>query len=240
MSRELRRLPAGAAYWEEAARLLTATAQGAVRQRGRFAVALSGGETPRRLYQRLAEPPYPVELPWAQTLVFFGDERWVEPNDPRSNVRLAEETLLSRLPVRPTVYPPKTVGLEPPVAAQGYGRLLREVLGEPPVFDLVLLGLGTDGHTASLFPGSPALREEDPVAASFVENLDSYRLTLTPGCLNRARLVLFLVVGSGKAEILRQVYRGRGDPFDRPAQLIDPPAGRTIWLVDAPAAAGIG
>lgn len=239
MSREFRRLPAGAPYWDEAARLVAAAAQAAVRQRGRFVVALSGGETPRGLYQRLAEPPYPVDMPWAATQVFFSDERWVEPTDPQSNVRLAEETLLSRLPVRPTVYPPPIAGQEPRAAAEDYSRLLRRVLGKPLVFDLVLLGLGTDGHTASLFPGSAALQEEEPVAAPYVASLGSYRLTLTPGCINRARVVLFLVVGAGKAEILRQVTRGPADPLHRPVELIEPPLGRTIWLVDALAESGI-
>lgn len=221
-----------------AAKLLVSAARKAVAARGRFSVALSGGSTPRRTYEVLAQPPFRDEAPWAQTHIFWGDERCVEPEDPRSNARMAREALLQRVPIPTGQVYPMVCHPTPAAGARRYEALLRDFFGAgAPRFDLILLGLGENGHTASLFPGDPVLSEPERwVAEVYVAEQDLYRLTLTPAIINQARLVAFLVTGAAKAAVVQEVRQGPRDPRRLPAQLIQPERGELHWLLDQGAA----
>jgi 6-phosphogluconolactonase len=205
-----------------------------------FYVALSGGSTPRRLYELLGSPGLLNRIPWASVHVFQVDERAVPPDDPRSNYRMIREALLSRAPI-PSDHIHRLRGEASDLeeAARDYEaeleRAFRPGTAAPPRFDLILLGLGADGHTASLFPGSKALGEQTRwVTATEVAPLGARRLTLTLPVLNAAERVLFLVAGDEKAWTLRQVLYGPGGRY--PAQLIRPAHGRVTWYVDKAAA----
>lgn len=221
-------------------------AQDAVLASGTFRVALAGGTTPRNLYRLLAEEgggsPIAGKIPWGRTQVFFGDERAVPPDHPDSNYRMAYETLLSKVPIPPAnVRRVHSEGADPALVASQYENALREGFelpdGEAPRFDLILLGLGADGHTASLFPGSEALRDSDAlVAAPWVEKLKTRRYTLTPRVLNAAAHVVFLVSGADKADALKKVLEGDQPPSEVPARVVDPKNGQLLWLVDQDAA----
>ncbi len=222
----------------EAARRFTDIAREAVESRGRFSVALSGGSTPGALFTLLAEAPYRERIPWAEVHLFWGDERCVPAGDPGSNYHMADEALIARVPI-----PPENVHrihgeLAPEAAARAYDKTLRDFFCGPYArFDLVLLGLGADGHTASLFPGSPALDERERLALAVTaayEDRPAERVTLTPAAINTARHVLFLVTGSAKAEIVQAVLEGSGEQF--PAQGIQLGAGALTWLLDEGAA----
>jgi 6-phosphogluconolactonase len=229
-----------------AAAELSALARQAVATRGRFALVLAGGSTPRRLYQLLAEPPYAADVPWERVEFFWGDERPVPPDHPESNYRMAREALLSKVGAWPErIHRIRAEEPDRASAAAEYGCEIARVLGAPadgppPVFDLILLGLGADGHTASLFPGSAALRERRSWA---VRNRGpgraEDRITLTVPVLNRAREVRVLVAGPDKAMALAAVLEGPRDPERLPAQLLLPGAGRLAWLVDRAAAADL-
>lgn len=214
-------------------------AQQAAESRGRFTAALSGGSTPEGLYRLLAEEPYRNQVPWQQVHLFWGDERCVPPDDPGSNYRMAEQTLLRHVPVPPENVHRVQGELAPEQAARAYGRDLEDFFCGPHTrFDLMLLGLGSDGHTASLFPGSVALQEETRLVAAVeaqYEDRPASRITLTLPAINTSRHVLFLVSGSSKAEILHQVLSTPGGPL--PAQRVHPRAGELTWLVDEAAAA---
>ena len=223
----------------EAAQRIARLARDAAGSRGRFSLALSGGSTPGVLYRLLAEEPYRSQVPWAQTHLFWADERCVPPGDPGSNYRLAYEALIARVSI-PAENVHRIRGeLAPEAAARAYDRELRRFFGGPnPRFDLVLLGLGGDGHTASLFPGSEALEETERLAAAttaFYDNRPAGRVTLTLPALNGARQVLFLVSGPEKANIVRAVLVD--GEVRLPAQRIHPVAGQLAWLLDAAAAA---
>lgn len=232
-------LPAAAA---EAAARFAAICERAVDSRGACAVALSGGETPKPLYALLASEPYRRTVPWDRLDVFWGDERAVPPEDLRSNFRLAVDMLLSHVPVaarRIHRMPADTPDHN--AAAAAYEQTLRAVLPHAadgwPRFDLVLLGLGDNAHTASLFPRSEAVRErERAVVAEFVEDAGMWRMTLTAPVLSHAAEIVFLVAGRSKAEAVRAVLEGPADPNEVPAALIRPVDGRVTWIVDAPAA----
>ncbi len=223
---------------QAAARLWEAKAQEAVQSRGRFSVALSGGSTPRRLFELLGEPPLSGRLPWERTHVFWGDERCVPPEDSRSNARLAREHFLDRVPIPAAQVHPIFCHESPEAGAAAYAAELRRFFGRAaPRLDLVWLGLGADGHTASLFPGSAALEEQERWAAPVVlspPNLN--RVTLTAPFLNQAALIVFLVAGADKALALHQVLQGPRNPRNLPAQLIRPRDGELRWLVDRQAA----
>jgi 6-phosphogluconolactonase len=215
----------------------------AVEQKGVFSVALAGGSTPRGLYALLADDPeLRAALPWTQMHFFWGDERHVPPDHPDSNYRMVWDVLLSKVPVPPeNVHRIRAEGPNADAAARDYERVLREFFGlsgsEFPRLDLAFLGLGTDGHTASLFPGTPALEgRRRLVVANRVERVASYRITLTVPVFNNASCVAFLVAGKGKAQVLRDVLHGSHDPRRLPAQLITPIQGRLVWMVDAEAA----
>ena len=229
---------------EQAAERFVEAASRALEEFGAFRVALSGGATPRSLYARLASEPFRSRLDWARVRVFWGDERCVPPDHPDSNYRLAHEGLLSRVPVRPeNVYRMRGEAADPDLAAAEYAGELQTAFGlkrgERPRFDLILLGMGADGHTASLFPHSPALREVTRLAvAAYVETVKAYRITLTLPVLNNAAAVLFLVSGGDKAERLRAVLGGKPS-HAAPASLVRPERGTLHWIVDRAAATGL-
>ena len=244
MNAEVRVFDDAGALAEAAARTIGEVAHQAVRERGRFMVALAGGATPRLTYTRLAQSPWIDSLPWDRTWVFFGDERGVPPDHPDSNYRMAQETLLGKVPV-PTGQVFRMAGERADLeeAATDYARTLAAVFatrrGELPRFDLILLGMGVDGHTASLFPGSPALKEifRPVVAVHAAAAAIPQRLTLTYPVLNHAAHVVFLVAGPEKARAVKAVLRDRA-PL--PAGLVQPEGGRLVWMLDRPAAALLG
>jgi 6-phosphogluconolactonase len=224
----------------EAAGLFVRLAVEAVALRGAFSVALSGGSTPRRVYELLASDDYRTQVNWPSVHVFFGDERTVAPDHPDSNFRMANEALLSQVPLPPeNVHRMEGVG-DAAANASRYESGLRTFFGDRawPRLDLVMLGMGDDGHTASLFPGSAALEEQTAwVVANWVEKFQTWRITLTAPAINAARRVLFLVTGASKAERLREVIKGERDPHRLPSQLIRPGDGTLEWFVDRAAAA---
>jgi 6-phosphogluconolactonase len=219
----------------EAAERFVRAAQEAAARSGRFSVALSGGSTPRRLYELLAQEPYRGRVPWPVVHVFFGDERCVPPDHEQSNYRMARDALLGRVPLAPQNVHRMEGEREPEEAADRYEQELRRFFGlsenQMPRFDLVLLGLGADGHTASLFPGTPAVQERHrAVVPNRVADLGASRLTLSLPALNAAAQVLFLVAGRDKAQVLRQVLSGTARPH--PAQMVRPEQGTLVFLVD--------
>ena len=214
-----------------------------LQNRDMYSLVLSGGSTPIRLYRLLADDSrLRGKIPWGRVHFFWGDERHVPPDHPDSNYQMAFEALLSKIPI-PSSNIHRMYGEEPDaaIAAEDYARDIRHFFsiasGEFPRFNCVLLGLGADGHTASLFPGSAALAEQKHlVAANWVEKFNSFRITLTVPTLNNADLILVLVSGSGKAEALKAVLEGSRAPDRYPAQRIQPRDGKLLWLLDTEAA----
>jgi len=221
-----------------AAELFASQAEDAVKIRGRFSVALSGGGTPSRTYEILAQPPFREQVPWQRTHIFWGDERCVPPDDPRSNARMARQALLDHVPLPQDQVYPISCSPSPAAGARDYETLLRKFCaGTPPGLDLVFLGLGEDGHTASLFPYNDALEERQRwTAAVYVPPQGLHRVTFTAAFINQARVVAFLVAGAAKAGALREVMQQPRDPRRLPAQLINPEASELFWLVDREAA----
>jgi 6-phosphogluconolactonase len=220
-----------------AADLFVDVGQTAMADRGLFRVALSGGTTPRHAYELLAEEPRSLALPWSDVYVYFGDERCVPPDDELSNYRMARKAFLDKVPI-PHANVHRIRGeADPGVAANNYASIIRSDLADPPHFDLVLLGLGPDGHTASLFPGSPPdLHDNVLVRAVYAESQGMWRVTMTPKLINLARTVAFLVEGAEKADVLSKVIEGPRNPTAYPAQIVHPASGRLVWLVDELAA----
>jgi 6-phosphogluconolactonase len=224
-----------------AAEVVVGAATDAVAQRGRFTIALSGGSTPKSLFNLLATNARTV-LPWERMFFFWGDERHVPTTDPDSNYRMAEETMLSKVPVPPgNVFRMAAENPDAAAVAEEYEKTLRKFFalepGQVPVFDLILLGMGPDGHTASLFPGTAGLQEKSRlVIANWVEKMKTSRLTFTLPVLNAARCVTFLVSGTDKAAVLRTVLEGDVPAEQYPAKLLRPTDGKLIWLVDRAAA----
>jgi 6-phosphogluconolactonase len=243
---DLEVLPTAAALAEALARRFIGAAGDAIRSRGEFVVALCGGSTPRSMYARLATPPFVSSLNWSRIQVLWGDERCVRPDQPTSNYRMAREVLLDHVPV-PAANVHRIRGEDLPAeAAMAYERTIRCVLRTPTGppcstpgarIDLVLLGLGDDGHTASLFPGMAAVHDSTRwVTAEYVAAVSMWRVTLTPAIINAAAEVVFVVAGSAKAAIVQRVLEGPHRPRELPAQLIAPSDGRVLWLIDASAA----
>ena len=208
-----------------------------------FTVALSGGSTPQKLYELLAEEnePYRAAVEWQKINFFWGDERCVAPDAIDSNYRMANENLLKPLGISQARIHRFKSELDAETAAADYENFLRLFFNQPPGtfphFDLILLGMGADGHTASLFPNTEVLRETDKlVAAPFVEKFDTFRLTLTPPILNRAANIIFQVAGADKAAALREVLEGDEQPETYPAQIVNPPDGKVFWYLDEAAA----
>ena len=223
-----------------AAALFVETAHQAITQRGRFLVSLSGGKTPERLYRLLPQSPYRELVDWALMHVFWGDERCVPAEDLNSNYRTAHELLLGRVPVPVENIHRVRTELEPELAAQAYALQLRKSAQPPldwPRFDLVLLGLGEDGHTASLFPGTRVVEGSASMAAKAPgQDQPGWRVTMTPAVFNTGRRVVFLVQGGSKSKVVASVLYGERQPEQLPAQLIRPVDGELIWMLDASAA----
>lgn len=234
--------PNPATLAREAAARLAKLAQEAIASRRRFSIVLSGGSTPGVLYRLLAGEPYRAQLPWEHIHLFWGDERSVPPDDPASNYQLAHESLLARVPIPPQNIHRVQGELEAGAAARAYERTLQDYFCGPQTrFDLVLLGLGDDGHTASLFPESAALGErERPAAAveAHYQDRPARRVTLTLPAINSARQVWFLVTGSAKAGIVKEVLEGPDRGL--PAQQVRPKAGQLLWILDEAAASRLG
>jgi 6-phosphogluconolactonase len=220
---------------EAAASSIVEIAAHALNAKDKFSIALAGGSTPEALYNLLASEKFKNRLDWSKTLVFFGDERCVAPDAAESNYRMAHDALLARVSL-----PPENVfrlrgEIEPEKSAAEYEAIIKKTLGTGAQFDLILLGMGDDGHTASLFPNTKALREtEKLVAANRVEKLNANRLTLTFRAVNRAKNVLFLVAGAKKAEIVEKVFVGEN--ANLPASLVKPKDGKCVWFLDENAA----
>lgn len=244
-NREVRILADANAIAQTAAAEFLEAAQEAVREKDSFCVALAGGSTPKALYGLLSNNPLlRAKVPWSKTQFFFGDERHVPPDDAESNFRMATEAMLAKAPVDPKqVHRIKGEKTNAAEAAEEYEQELRASFGleadQLPRFDLVLLGMGAEGHTASLFPGTKALKEERRlVVSNWVGKLYTDRITLTPPVLNNAARVIFMAHGAEKAPALKAVLEGPYEPEQLPAQMIQPKRGRVMWLVD-PAAAGM-
>jgi 6-phosphogluconolactonase len=236
-SGELRVLESPSDVARALAELFVACGQDAIASRGRFTVALSGGTTPKAAYQLLAAPPFASALDWNKVDVFFGDERCVPPDDSQSNYKMANEAFLSAVGI-PARNVHRIHGEEDPAeAAVAYRTEILNVLGDQPRFDLVMLGIGNDGHTASLFPGSDPLEGDDMlVRAVYAPAHQQWRITITPHVINSARTVVFAAEGAGKAWVLKQVREGPYDPVKLPSQIVAPKDGRLIWLIDRSAA----
>ncbi|GAB3862033.1 6-phosphogluconolactonase [Hymenobacter terrigena] len=213
-------------------------ARQAVAARGRFSVALSGGSSPKKLYELLASPAYRERVPWAKTFFFFGDERNVPPTDAQSNYLMAKTALLAPLDIADDQIFAVNTLLPPAEAAQAYTQTINKFFGaQTAQFDLVLLGLGDNSHTASLFPHTDVLHATTAdVQAVFVAEVDAYRITLTAPLINQARAVAFLVFGADKAAAVRRVLLGERNIEEYPAQLIAPTAGEADWFMDEAAA----
>jgi 6-phosphogluconolactonase len=228
--------PTSPALIGRAAEQFIKTAAQSIQEHGHFSVALSGGSTPRILYARLATLP----VPWQNIHLFWGDERCVPPNHSYSNYLMTVENLLDHIAIPPENIHRIPGELPPEQAAEAYEQDLRAFFGTSPRFDLVLLGMGDDGHTASLFPGSPALAESARWAVATEHTIPPLplvpRVTLTFGVLNAARRVIFIVTGVGKAEKLAQIQGGENS---LPAAQIQPTDGELLWIVDESAAGNL-
>jgi 6-phosphogluconolactonase len=237
--------PTPDALADAAAQHLVEQAKRAVAARGRFTIALSGGSTPRAVFERLAPPPLRDQVPWDKTWVFWGDERAVPPDSTDSNYRMACDTLLGHVPIpKDHVKPILTQGDDLDAAAQHYARVIQSfVPGTPPRFDLVLLGMGSDGHTASLFPHSPQLHAVDElVVATPPAPLKPHvrRITWTFPLINAAVEAVFLVAGADKADRVAEVLEGPSNGRALPSQQVVPTDGTLVWMFDQAAASKLG
>ena len=208
-----------------------------IAERGRFAVALAGGSTPAALYALLAAPPLAEEIDWPRWHVFWGDERCVPPDHPDSNYGMAKRTLLDHVPIPPSQVHRMAGEDDPQRAADAYAATLAETLAPDGRLDLALLGIGDDGHTASLFPGTAALAEtERPVVANWVPHLDAHRITLTLPALNRARHVAVLATGADKADAVRRALAPSTGDAKPPIALVTPVDAPVVWHLTSDAA----
>ncbi len=241
-SPEIKVLPDASAIAREAAERIVKLSEDAIESRGRFSIALAGGSTPKTLYTLLASPEFVTRLDWPAIDLFFGDERVVPPDHKDSNYRMAHESLISKVPIPlDNVYRMRGEA-DPNDAAKEYGLMLKEHFGDQGL-DLVLLGMGDDGHTLSLFPGTKAVTEKDHrVVANYAENSTtgkSWRITMTAPFVNKARNVIVMLAGANKADRLKEVLEGPREPERLPIQLIQPVSGQMTWLIDV-GAAGMG
>jgi 6-phosphogluconolactonase len=239
-NRQIQILPTAANLFHAAAEEFVRAGRAAIGGRGRFTVALSGGNTPKSLNAQLAEH-YP-DFPWNRTFLFFGDERHVPPDNAESNFRMVNESLLSKISIpSENVFRVLAENPDAAKAAADYEDRIRRFFElkpkEFPRFDLIFLGMGPDGHTASLFPGSDGLKDQSHlVIANWVEKFKTHRITFTFPVLNNAAEVIFLASGADKAEMLHDVLEVEHTP-PYPSQLIQPTDGKLLWIVDEPAAA---
>jgi len=231
-------LPNGDALARDAAAQVAAAGKAAVAKKGAFSIALSGGSTPKVMYGLLAAEPLRSQIDWGRWEIYWGDERCVPPDHSDSNYKMASDAMLSRVPIPPANVHRMRGEIEPEAAAREYGELLRDKFGEGSL-DLVLLGMGPDGHTLSLFPGTTALDEKKHRCVSnWVQKFSTYRVTMTAPFVNKAAKVMVIVGGADKRQRVKEVLEGPYDPQRLPIQLIDPEAngGELIWLMDADAA----
>jgi 6-phosphogluconolactonase len=241
---EIRTLTTPQELFGAAAEEVVRIAKESVTAEGRFTIALSGGSTPKSLYNLLATNAK-TEMPWDRTYFFWGDERHVPPDDPESNYRMAKEAMLSKVPVAAAnVFRFEAENPDASAAALAYEKTLQKFFslegGQVPKFDLILLGIGPDGHTASLFPGTAALQEKSRlVVSNWVAKFNTDRLTFTLPVLNAAHNVMFLVSGTDKAPALQAILEGDAPGEQYPAKLVKPTDGKLIWMVDRAAASGL-
>jgi 6-phosphogluconolactonase len=238
-ARTIKILPTPADLFRAAAEEFTRIGRGAIAARGQFSVALSGGSTPKSLYSLLAADYAGFE--WSRTFLFFGDERHVPPTDADSNYRMVNESLLGKIDIpAANVFRVKAEKPDAAAAAADYEAQMRKFFalspGQFPRFDLILLGMGPDGHTASLFPGSEGLKEQSKlVIANWVEKFKTHRISFTFPVLNNAAEVMFMASGPDKADMVHQVLEGRNEP-PYPSQQVRPADGRLLWMLDEAAA----
>lgn len=220
------------------AELFVEIAGRSIDSRGKFSVALSGGSTPRSLYSRMSLPEFSERVDWTKVTFFFGDERRVPSDSSESNFRMARESLLDPLQIDSShIHAWETSDAEPAETARNYAKQLGDFFAGRPRFDLVLLGLGSDAHTASLFPHTEALHEREKYAVeNWVEKVGDYRFTMTFPVINNAANAIFLVSGADKAQAVSDVLEGDFQPDDFPAQFVLPENGELYWLLDEPAA----
>ncbi|EIW16232.1 MULTISPECIES: 6-phosphogluconolactonase [Pelosinus] len=206
----------------------------AVAERGRFTVSLAGGQTPQRIYEMLAKPPYSHQIPWEGIHIYWGDERYVPADDIRSNQLMARKAFLDHVPIPQEQIYPIVCNSTPEQAAKEYEEVIASTFAEAePQFDFIFLGLGSDGHTASLFPNTSVLREKKHWTGHvYLPELDSHRVTLTAPLINQARTIAFLVTGDSKAQIVREVLEGPQDHLRLPSQMIAPENGELFWFLD--------
>ena len=213
---------------------LLAYSREVLQKQTRFTIALSGGSTPQKLYKLLAREPYRSQIEWGKWHIFWGDERFVPITDNRNNAKMALETLLNHVPIPTLQIHVFNTNLDPETAAAHYETLLHQYFNEQnSTFDLVLLGMGDDGHTLSLFPNTAVVNEEKSwVKAFYLEPQAMFRITLTAPVVNKAACVAFLITGEKKAEVLQQVRQGKYQPDLYPSQRIKPANGNLIWFLD--------
>jgi 6-phosphogluconolactonase len=218
----------------QAADLFVAAAQNAIEKQGRFVVALTGGSSPVALYTLLATAPYKNKIDWEKVYVFWGDERWVPLDDALSNAKMANDTLLSHVNIpKNNIFHMYKQGVSADAYAVEYEESIKSITGEDGQFDLILLGMGDDGHTASLFPGQAVLQEQDKwVAAYYLESQSMFRITLTAPIINKAKQIVVLTFGENKAHALNEVLHGAYNPEKYPTQLIKPLDGELLFLTD--------
>jgi 6-phosphogluconolactonase len=244
VEREIRILADGAAIAKRVAGIFVDAAAAAVKEKGSFTVALAGGSTPKTLYGLLVnDPALRSQVPWDKLHLFFGDERSVGPDHPDSNFRMATEAMISKAPLKPEQVT-RIKGENPDIeqAAKEYEEALHSYFklsdGQYPRFDLLLAGMGNEGHTLSLFPGTKALHAGNRIVSSnWVGKLFTQRITLTAQGANNAKRIIFMVTGADKAPALKAVLEGPYEPEQLPAQLLQPANGKLLWLVDTAAGA---
>lgn len=225
---------------EKLAEYFATVAQQAITTKGMFSVALSGGSSPKKLYELLASE-YAKKIDWRKVYFFFGDERYVPHSDPNSNYLMAKTALFDPLRISESQIFPVDTSVEPRVAAQKYAEIIQQFFkGEEARFDLVLLGLGDNSHTASLFPYTAVLNDKEPsVKEVFLEDQKMYRITINAPLINNAHHIAFLVYGEGKAEAVHHVIEDKTDINNYPAQLIKPVGGEVQWFLDNAAASNL-
>ncbi len=224
---------------EVACQLIIEIAQKAIHTRGKFIIALSGGHSPQKLYAAFSTLPFRDQIPWDKTFIFWGDERCVPTNDERNNAYMAQSLLLAHVAIPSSNIYPIPVELSPAEAAMEYEKTIQKFFqDETPHYDIILLGLGENGHTASIFPYTDVISENTRLIKEiYVAEQNMFRITMTANLINQAHHIVFLVTGKNKAKVLNQVLDGPYQPSKYPAQLIKPIYGRLYWFIDTEAAA---
>jgi 6-phosphogluconolactonase len=230
--------PNGQPFFKAVADFIIRIANKSIKENGKFVVALSGGNTPNQLYSLLSSETYRKQIPWKKTFVFWGDERCVGLHDKLNNAHVAVSLLLDKVHIPPLNIFPIPVNLSPKEAAIQYEQTIKSFFGNAvPAFDLILLGLGENAHTASLFPATGILKEQNHLVKEvYVEEQKMFRISMTAPLMNLAHNIAFLLTGKSKAEVLKTVFTSAYQPNKYPAQLIKPINGELFWLADEDAA----